>query len=170
MSLLTIAEYKALPYYRSTQSDALINALLPDVEADFLAIRGMAWRNITGDLTNASATISDVSSLAGIGIGQLVDGSNVRGLIVSIDRDAGTVTLDTDATGDAADQALTVYPAGCRLIAARMVQFHIDEAERDPALSAESIADHRTEADGERIMGYPMAVVGGIQRFGGFGR
>lgn len=170
MSLLTIAEYKALPYYRSTQSDALINALLPDVEADFLAIRGMAWRNITGDLTNASAVISDVSSLAGIGIGQLVDGASIRGLIVSIDRDTGTVTLDTAATGDAVDQELTVYPAGCRLIAARMVAFHVDESERDGALSSEKIGDYSAAVDEKRVLGYPDAIVAGIRRHGGIGR
>lgn len=167
--ILTLAEYKVLPPYRSTQSDAMITALLPLIESDFLAIRGIDWRRVTGDIASASAEISSLSSLVGIEVGQFVEGSDVRGQIIAIDRDAKAITLDTAASADTADVALTVYPAGARMTAARMLAFQVNEGERDTALASESIEKHATQADSERIGGYPRSIVGGIRRHGGIG-
>lgn len=168
--ILTIDEYKTLPPYRSDQADALITALLPEIEADFLLIRGMDWRRVTGDLTTGSTTITGPSSLVGVEVGDLVDGTNVRGIVVRITRgDTPSITLDSAADADATGQTLTVYPRGARMIAARMVAFQIREGERDVALSSESIENHSMTADSERVMGYPKSIVGGIKRYGGIG-
>jgi len=166
VAILSLTEYKALPSYQASHGDALITQLIPEVEADYLAIRGLDWRRATGDIANGSKTVSTVSTFVGIEVGQLVDGTGVRGVIVSMDRDSGTIELDTAATADATGEALTVYPQAVRLTAARMLVFQINEGLRDSALSGESIEKHTTSADADRIMGYPKAIVGGIRRYG----
>jgi MFS-type transporter involved in bile tolerance (Atg22 family) len=168
--IITLAEFKSLPYYDNSRGDLAIEALIPLVESDYLLIRGMDWRRITGTITDGSAVITAASSLIGIEVGKLVDGTGIRGQIISITRgETRTITLDQKASASTEDVALTVYPAGVKLTAARMIAFQFNESQRDAALSSESIEDHTMQSDEKRIHGYPESVVAAIRRYGGVG-
>ncbi len=65
---------------------------------------GIGKRTVTGNTTNGSAQITSVSNMAGIQVGQVVQGANVNGYILSI---AGsTLTLSNNATATASGVSL----------------------------------------------------------------
>ncbi len=181
MAILTIDEYKALPAYNSSQSDDIIEALIPEVEAHFEQLRGAAFTTIRGSIADGAKVITGVVGIVyRDGVDQnrfdLADLEDcvailrkkqvvyledvVRGLIVSWDTESDTITIDTAADDDASDAIFTIYPAGSKLIASRMIKYLIE----NDGEKSYSIGDESIQYD-EFLGIYPKSIVQGIERY-----
>lgn len=173
MAIITLAEYKTYTslYDSSTQSDAEIEAIIPMVEEDYIKIQGKEFSTITGDTTNTSAVIEEVSDTTWLKIAQLVDGvdGSIRGKVTVINEDDSEVTLDANATATAEAEEMTVYPIGSNYIAAKMIKYTFDSNAVDNTISAESLEKHsvtwRDTDTSQLLCGYPLSIVGNIKRF-----
>lgn len=171
--ILTLSEYKTLPFYKSTQSEAQISELLPEIELAYLEIRGIPFFMFTGDLTVDSAVIDDISNFDEIKVGQRIYGTNVYGKITAIDTDtdddsnlSDNITLDDDATATEDDAELTIYPIGSKLVSAKMLAYVLNSSDFSNKKS-EKIGDYAYTAfeESDMINGFPRTIVGSIKRY-----
>ncbi len=161
MAIITLTEYKTFPCYNSTQTDAIINSLIPSVEADFKRIRNKAFYKVEGDVTNGSPIITNCDNITGLEDGMFGYNSNITGTIIDVSTTAYEFTLSANATGTATDEDIIIYPAGSKRIVAYMLNFQI---ENFAGVTTETIASHSADY-GELMQGYPLALVRGIIRY-----
>jgi len=175
MAIISLTEYQALPAYDSSQSDAEINALIPQVEAHFLQIRGtQMWDEIIANTTNGSAVLEEITDRKyrhfldvreDFMPGQECSGSGIASgaKILSWDDELFTVTLDSVCTATAGEVVITIYPAGAKLIVSRMIKYLFE----NDGESSYRLGDETQEF--ESFLGiYPRSIVAGIERYVGF--
>jgi hypothetical protein len=164
--IITIDEYKISPYYKPTQTEATIVELIPSIEEEYLAIRNIPFLRITGDLVSGSKVISDISNFSDLQIRQMVSGTNIRGYITAINESNDDILVDKNATATEADATLTIYPIGAKLVAARMINYIMENA-GDTGMKSEQIGDYQYERfDSDKMInGYPKTIVGSISRY-----
>jgi len=164
MSLLTLTEYKTFPCYNATQTDAIITALLPEIEANFLEIRGKDFYRIEADITDTSAILTNIDNITGIHRGDYIFNSNVEGSVVDLDISGitGTITLSNSATSTLEDLDFVVYPSGAKRIAAYMLNYQI---ENYAGAGEESIGSHSMDYGNDLLHGYPRTIIGTVRRY-----
>lgn len=170
-------------------SDALIAALIPEVEADFIMLQNRPLIVITGNITTGSAVIASVARYRNdIGIynqivfegdelnddqidhlfDQLEEGATVSdvtglkvfGRIVSVDKLNQTVTISANSSETATGKKLYIYPAGSQLVAAEMIKHMMNKK----SLQSESLGDY-SYTNEQMINGYPESITKKIRRY-----
>ena len=170
MAIITIDEYKAYPYYTSSQTDAHINIFIQDVEEAYLTIRNLPFYVQECDITSGSADIETSDDTDWIENNMRVSGTGItEGSLVTF-VDDGTVTISNAATASNDAVTVTFYPIGAKGTAAKMIKYLFDNQYRDDNLVSESIEKHTMSfASGDELIeGYPKSIVGRIKRFHGF--
>lgn len=177
MAILTLAEYKATPFYdASTQSDANISYYLDIVDDLILFIRGIDFFTFKADLTNTSKTleVTELYTYNWLFKTALVEGfeDNVRGKITTWDEDASTITVDTAASGTNEDELITIYPRMAQVVAAEMAKYLIENLSIDQTMKSESIGTYSYTRGDDYITvgGYslPGYIANKIERFQSF--
>ncbi len=185
MAIISITEYKALPAYNSGQADALIEALIPEVEAHFKELQGAPFLQFLGSMADGAAVITNIlaadrdpdyiSNLVAnnssdydlivdsLERNQVVQCGTYQGKVVRwTGYDDRTITVDTAADEAISSGFFIVYPAGAKLIASRMIKYLIE----NDGEKAYSIGDESIQYD-EFLGIYPKSIVGGIRRYVG---
>lgn len=187
MPIVTLNKVKTFLNITDTTKDALITALIPEIEADFLLIRNKPFIVITGNLTTGAEFITNVERfdpnntlyyqryerlLSDDQIDHLFDqicegmtvsdiaGTKVYGKIINIDKFNQQITLDADASATATGEKLYIYPEGCQLAAAEMLKYMMNKK----YAQSESFGDYSFSSE-EMVSGYPKSITNKIRRF-----
>lgn len=178
MAILTLAEYKASPFYDAdTQTDGNIEYFIDFIDDIIRMIRGIDFFEFTADITNGSTSLVNVFDKYEYTFsGALIEtklSDYLRGKITSkgIDRENAEITVDTSAAGTDTDVDIIIYPRNAQMVGAELIKYLITSLGVDQTMKSESIGTYSyTRGDDFiTVMGYsiPGFIVNKIQRFHG---
>jgi len=173
MAIITLSEFKLTSTYLLNTTlfsdDTTTQALIDEAEQAYLNVRGKAFKKITGDPTNSSAIIANISyyDMQGLFKNMFVRGTNIIGLIIDINDDGTQITLENDATGTATDEEMFVYPAQAQQVMAQIVLFLRQTASADLSKKSESIEKHSWTFFGQMDVksGLPLTISNRIKSY-----
>ncbi len=179
MAITTLAAVKTVLGLTTTAQDTLITALIPQVEADYLAIRNREFdtevegeRLGVGDGVNKTFTLqhvpiitdTEVLYIAGLATSEVYTINNTTGVIVftNAPADGSRVAADYEAQD-------IIYPENAAFTAAKMIGWHL-QSQKSIGVSSESLGDHSVSYTNEAhfVQGYPKSIVGAIKRYASF--
>jgi hypothetical protein len=177
MAITTSANVKTILGISGSTQDANIALLIPQVEADYLAIRNKPWdteiegeRVGIGDGSAVAFTLAN-KPIVKDSLTVYVGGDEETGYTVNLT--TGVITFTTaPAAGDRVEadyeSVAAFYPGGAELVAIKMIGWLI-QSQKSMGVQSESLGDHSiTYEKGKTFRGYPESIVGDIKRYASF--
>ena len=181
--IITLAQCKSLLNITDTTKDAIITALIPEAEAKYLQIRNFPFIQIKGSITAADKTVSNITlypyttledsyeynrlSVTFLDRMEQVYNSanNIDTYITDIDYDNGTFELAVASGKTATDAIFTIYPAGSKFTAAKIIQY-LMQSNSMTGLQSESVGSYSySRGSAGNPYGVPDDIFKSIKRF-----
>jgi hypothetical protein len=169
--IMTRDDVKKYLQITGTDYDTQIDTYLPIVTRDIELITNNNFiLPLSGDLTNLSTTIGNISTLR-LDVGHLLSSENFdNNAITDIDDDAATVTVTTavGTTEEGAEIDANIFPIAKRPIAASMVLYNLkkytENFDFNGPLKSERVGNYSWTGgdDGATLAGYPKWIVDGL--------
>jgi hypothetical protein len=173
MAILELDEFKeSATYLLNTGlfgTDAITSQLILDSEENYLSVRGMPFKKITGAYESGVAVITGIPQYDMIGLvkGMTVDGTYIRGQIIDIDEINLKITLNADSTDTSEAEEMDVYPEQSLNVAIQIVKYLRTAYVTDLGKKSESIEKHAWSNWGEMDMksGLPKSIASRIKPY-----
>ena len=169
MSIITVTEAKTyLQLPAGSTYDALIAALIPEAEAQFLKIRSIPFYEIEADIVSGSNEITDISDedilrveendyleAAGIVVSSIVNKvENWKSERVNITENK--IIIDNDATASTENLLIKVYPKGSKFATSKIIGYYMDKS-TGTGVKSESIGSYSYTTD-QNMAGLPESI------------
>ncbi len=180
MAIVTLEAAKVFLGITDTSKDALITALIPAVEADYLRIRNKKWDTFVvdkedlgiGDGVETEFTVARFPTILDSEVVYVQRGRSSNYTIVNA---TGVITFDEAPEADVRVEAdyesqVEYYPDGSDFTASQMIGYQIN-MQKSQGIQAESLGDHSITYPTTSVgflEGYPKSIVGSITRFATF--
>lgn len=177
MAITTKAKVKTILGITGTTQDALIEALIPLVESDFLNIRNAPWdTKVYGERVGVGNGTQKIFALDNFPLILASEKIYINGVLIAsaeydVNYNTGALTFDTAPIANSritADYEVVdfFYPDGAELTAIRMIGWHLAQ-QKSIGVSSESLGDHSVtyEKSATGAESYPASIIGSIKRY-----
>jgi len=182
MAITTLAQVKLILSITDSSKDALITALIPLVESEYLSIRNKPFDTVAsgelmgyGDDTETEFTLKYHPIISG-SLTVYINGTLTTAYTANIV--SGIITFTTaPAVGEKITADYTavyfIYPEGSELTAIQMIGYRLQADVTGKEIKSESLGDHsvtyENSAKGEvGAGGYPASITAGIRKYTNF--